>query len=77
MTISLHLPIFIPPPLGMSAPINVNLNLGDLTPAVYKHCGTQGHAEYNCLMSMFNARGVTGVSMGVDVLMGVSGLFGT
>ncbi|CAE7517962.1 unnamed protein product, partial [Symbiodinium natans] len=72
MTITLSLPIFIPPPLGLAAPLEVNLNLGDLTPAVYNHCGKQGHGEYNCLQSMFNARGPTGVSVGVDVLLGVS-----
>ena len=31
MTIRISLPIFIPPPLGLAAPIEVNLNLGDLT----------------------------------------------
>ena len=72
MTITLSLPIFIPPPLGLAAPLEVNLNLGDLTPAVYSHCGGLGHGEYNCLQSMFDARGPTGVSMGVDVLLGVN-----
>ena len=72
LTITLSLPIFIPPPLGVAAPLEVNLNLGDLTPAVYKHCGKQGHGEYNCLQSMYNARGPTGVAIGVDVLLGVS-----
>lgn len=71
MTITLSLPIFIPPPLGVAAPLEVNLNLGDLTPAVYSHCGKQGHGEYNCLQSMFNARGPTGVAVGVDVLLGI------
>ena len=71
MTITLSLPIFIPPPLGLAAPIEVNLNLGDLTPAVYNYCSGLGHGEYNCLQSMFDARGPTGVSMGVDVLLGV------
>ena len=71
MTISLMLPIFIPPPLGVSAGLEVNLNLGDLTPAVYKHCGSQGHKEFNCLQSMFDARGPTGVKVYVKVLIGV------
>ena len=71
MTITLSLPIFIPPPLGVQAPLEVNLNLGDLTPAVYSHCGNQGHGEYNCLQSMFNARGPTGVAVGVDILLGI------
>ena len=71
MTITISLPIFIPPPLGVAAPLEVNLNLGDLTPAVYSHCGKQGHGEYNCLQSMFNARGPTGVAVGVDILLGV------
>eukprot|EP00439_Symbiodinium_sp_Y106_P072724 s2562_g13.t1 len=70
MTVTLSLPIFLPPPLGVSAGIEVNLNLGDLTPAVYKHCAKQGHKEYNCLQSMFDARGPTGISLGVDVLIG-------
>ncbi|CAE7341694.1 unnamed protein product [Symbiodinium sp. CCMP2456] len=71
MTIALMLPIFIPPPLGVSAGLEVNLNLGDLTPAVYKHCGSQGHKEFNCLQSMFDARGPTGVKVYVKVLIGV------
>ena len=41
------------------------------TPAVYSYCGGLGHGEYNCLQSMFDARGPTGVSMGVDLLVGV------
>ena len=71
MTIALKLPIFVPPPIGVSAGLEVNLNLGDLTPAVYKHCAGQGHKEFNCLQTMFDARGPTGVSIGVDVLIGV------
>ena len=51
-------------------PWEVNLKLGDLTPAVYNHCSGRGHGHFNCLARMFEARGVTGVLAYVDVLLG-------